>query len=61
MGSIISRVGFVVNKVKIRVYIVLILILAKLFLKRQLICPKVNFPLVTILLYSKVSSTYQYQ
>jgi len=46
VGGIISRVGFVVSKIKIRV--LMVLVLAKLFLRRQLIRPKVNFPLVTM-------------
>ena len=46
MGGIISRVGFMVSKVKIRVLIVLVLV--KLFLKRYLIRPKLNSPLVAI-------------
>ena len=43
----------------------MVLVLAKLFLRRQLICPKVNFPLVTIyflilgLVYSIGSSSYK--
>ena len=46
MGGIISRVGFVVGKVKIRVLIVLVLV--KLFLRRYLICSKLNSSLVAI-------------
>jgi len=52
IGGIISRVGFIVNKIKIRVLIVLML--AKLFLRRYLIYPKLNFSLVAI--YSLISS-----
>jgi len=46
MGGIVSRVGFVVGEVKIRVLIVLVLV--KLFLRRYLICFKLNSPPVTI-------------
>jgi hypothetical protein len=58
----VSRVGFIVSKVKIRVLIVLVL--AKLFLRRYLIYPKLNSPLVTIyslilnLVYSIGLSSY---
>ena len=34
IGSIVSRVKFIVSKVEIRVCIVLVLVLAKLFLKK---------------------------
>ena len=34
IGGIVSRVGFVVGKVKIGVLMVLVLVLAKLFLRR---------------------------
>ena len=34
VGGIISRVGFIVSEVKIGVCIVLVLVLAKLFLRR---------------------------
>ena len=34
IGGIISRVGFIVGEIKIRVLMVVVLILAKLFLKR---------------------------
>ena len=65
MGGIISRVGFVVGKIKIGVSIVvckigfsvvlvLVLVLAKLFLRRYLIRPKLNFPSAAI--YSLISS-----
>jgi len=47
-----SRVGFVVGEVKIRVLMVLVLV--KLFLRRYLICPKLNSPLVAI--YSLILS-----
>jgi len=63
IGGIISRVGFIVSKVKIRVLIVLVLV--KLFLRRYLICPKLNSPLVAIcslilsLVYSIGSSSYK--
>jgi len=52
MGGIISRVWFIVSKVKIRVLIVLVLV--KLFLRRYLIRPKLNTPLVAI--YSLILS-----
>ena len=45
-------IGYRVGEVKIRVSVILILV--KLFLKRQLIHPKLNFPLVAI--YSLISS-----
>ena len=45
-GNIISKAGFIGNKVKIRVIIVLILI--RLLLKRWLICLKLNSLLVAI-------------
>ena len=63
MGGIVSRVRFIVGKVKIRVLIVLVLV--KLFLRRYLICPKLNSPLVAIyslilsLVYSIGSSSYK--
>jgi len=70
MGGIISRVGFVVSKIKIRVLIIdykvrFLIVLVKLFLRRYLICPKLNSPLVTIcslilsLVYSIGSSSYK--
>ncbi len=34
MGSIVSRVGFIVGEVKIGVLMVVVLVLAKLFLRR---------------------------
>ena len=34
VGNILNKVGFIVSEVKIRVYMVLVLVLAKLFLKR---------------------------
>jgi len=34
IGGIINRVGFMVSKVKIRVLMVVVLVLAKLFLRR---------------------------
>ena len=71
-----NKVGYRVNKVKVGVSIVvykirflvvliLVLALAKLFLRRQLICPKLNFPLVAIyslilsLVYFIGSSSYK--
>jgi hypothetical protein len=48
IGGIVSRVGFMVGKVKIGVSIVLVLVLAKLFLRRYLIRPKLNSPPVAI-------------
>jgi len=63
MGSIISRVEFIVNEVKIGVLMVLVLV--KLFLRRYLIRPKLNSPLVAIcslilsLVYSIGSSSYK--
>jgi len=53
IGGIISRVGLVVSKVKIGVLIVdykvrFLIVLVKLFLRRYLICPKLNSPLVAI-------------
>jgi len=63
MGGIISRVGFIVSEVKIRVLIVLVLV--KLFLRRYLIYPKLNSPLVAIyslilsLVYSIGSFSYK--
>ena len=67
VGGIISRVGFIVGKVEIGVLmvLVLVLVLAKLFLRRQLIRPKLNFPLVAIcslilgLVYFIESSSYK--
>ena len=67
IGSIVSRVGFVAGEVKIRVSVVLVLVLipAKLFLRRYLIYPKLNSPLVAIysltlsLVYSIGSSSYR--
>jgi len=63
VGGIISKVGFIVSKVKIRVLIVLVLV--KLFLRRYLIHPKLNSPPVTIyslilsLVHSIGSSSYK--
>ena len=48
ISSIVSRVGFIVSKVKIGVSIVVVLVLAKLFLRRYLIHPKLNSPPVAI-------------
>ena len=44
IGGIISRVGFMVSEIKIRVLIVLVLVRAKLVLRKYLICPKLNSP-----------------
>jgi len=63
MGGIVSRVRFMVGKVKIGVLMVLVLI--KLFLRRYLIRPKLNSPPVAIcslilsLVYSIGSSSYK--
>jgi len=46
IGRIVSRVGFIIGKIKVRVLMVLVLV--KLFLRRKLICSKLNFPLVAI-------------
>jgi len=59
MGGIISRVGFVVGKIKIGGLIVdykvrFLIVLVKLFLRRYLIHPKLNSPLVAI--YSLILS-----
>src|SRR6266568_4277538 len=56
VGSVMSRVGFVAGEIEIgvSVVLVLILILVKLFLRRYLICPELNSPLVAI--YSLISS-----
>jgi hypothetical protein len=70
VGGIISRVGFVVGEVEIRVSIVdckvrFLMVLVKLFLRRYLICPKLNSPLVAMyslilsLVYSIGSSSYK--
>jgi len=48
VGGIVSRVGFIVSEVEIGVLIVLVLVLAKLFLRRYLIRPELNSPLVAI-------------
>ena len=64
-----SRVGFIVSKVKIRVLIMdckvrFLIVLVKLFLKKYLIYPKLNSPLVAIYslilnsVYSVESSSY---
>ena len=63
VDSIVSRVEFIVGEIKIRV--LMVLVLAKLFLRRQLIYPKVNFPLVAMCslilgsVYSIGSSSYK--
>jgi len=63
IGSIISRVGFMVGEVKIRVLMVLVLV--KLFLRRYLIRSKLNSPPVAIyslilsLVHSVGSSSYK--
>jgi len=71
VGSIISRVGFMVGKIKIGISIIdyykvrFLIVLVKLFLRRYLIYPKLNSPLVTIyslilgLVYSIGSSSYK--
>src|SRR6266571_9211138 len=50
IGSVVSRVGFVAGEIEIRVLVVLVLvlILVKLFLRRYLICPELNSPLIVI-------------
>ena len=57
INGVVSRVGFVAGEIKIRVLVVLVLvlILVKLFLRRYLIHPELNSPLVTI--YSLISSS----
>ena len=57
INSVINRVGFVAGKIEIGVLVVLVLvlILVKLFLKRYLICPELNSPLVAI--YSLILSS----
>jgi len=63
VGGIISRIRFIVGKIKIRVLMVLVLV--KLFLRRYLIYPKLNSPLVAIyslilsLIYFIGSSSYK--
>jgi len=63
IGGIISRVKFMVSEIKVRVLIVLVLV--KLFLKGYLIYPKLNSPLVAIcslilsLIYFIGSSSYK--
>ena len=68
--SIISKVGFIGSKVKIRVLIMdckvrFLIVLVKLFLKRYLIYPELNSPLITIYslilysVYSIKSSSYK--
>ena len=52
VGSVISKVGFMGDKVEIGVTIVLVLV--RLLLRRWLICLKLNSPLITI--YSLISS-----
>ena len=70
IGSIVSRVEFIVSKVKIGGLIIdrkvrFLMVLVKLFLRRYLICPKLNSPLVAIcslissLVYSIGSSSYK--
>jgi len=56
IGGVVSRVGFVAGEIKIGVLVVLVLvlILVKLFLRRYLICPELNSPLVAI--YSLILS-----
>jgi len=57
IGNIMGRVGFIVGEVEVGVSIVVhkvgflmvvVLVLAKLFLRRYLICPKLNSPPVAI-------------
>src|SRR6266568_2580423 len=57
INSVVNRVGFVAGEIEIRVSVVLVLvlILVKLFLKKYLICPELNSPLVAI--YSLISSS----
>src|SRR6266702_1817446 len=57
IGGVISRVGFVAGEIEIGVLVVLVLvlILVKLFLRRYLIYPELNSPLVTI--YSLILSS----
>ena len=63
IGSIISKAGSIGSKVKIKVRFSIVLV--KLFLRRYLIYPKLNSPLVTIyslilsLVYSIGSSFYR--
>ena len=68
IDGIISRVGFIVGKVKIRVLIIdrkVRFLIVKLFLRRYLIRPKLNSPPVAIyslilsLVYSIESSSYK--
>src|SRR6266702_6598433 len=67
IGGVVSRVGFVAGEIKIGVLVVLVLvlILVKLFLRRYLIHPELNSPLVTIYslilssVYSIKSSSYK--
>jgi len=70
MGGVISRVGFIVGKIKIGVLIVdhqvrFLIVLVKLFLRRYLICLKLNsspvaiYSLILSLVYSIRSSSYK--
>ena len=54
VGKVKVRVLMVVYKIRFLVVLVLVLALAKLFLRRQLIYSKLNFPLATM--YSLISS-----
>ena len=57
IGGVVSRVGFVAGEIEIGVLVVLVLvlILVKLFLRRYLIYPELNSPLVAI--YSLILSS----
>src|SRR6266568_9517453 len=56
VGGVVSRVGFMAGEIEIGVLVVLVLvlILVKLFLRRYLIRPELNSPLVAI--YSLILS-----
>src|SRR6266702_1021711 len=60
IGGVVSRVGFIAGEVEIGVLVVLVLvlILVKLFLRRYLIHPELNSPLVAI--YSLISSSVHF-
>src|SRR6266702_634465 len=60
INSVISRVEFMAGEIEIGVLVVLvlILILMKLFLKKYLIYPELNSPLVAI--YSLISSSVHF-
>jgi len=67
INGVVSRVGFVAGEIEIRVSVilVLVLILVKLFLRKYLIYPELNSPLVAIyslilsLVHSVKSSFYK--